>query len=118
MERFAAHHAVVTGGTSGIGAAVVRALRAEGATVTAVSWSEKEIASCRADAAFAGVAFSQVDVSDAAAVDRFASSVPKIDILVNCAGITVRGAEAFEEEGFLRIIDINLTGTMRTCRAC
>src|SRR3546814_14321105 len=37
--------------------------------------------------------------------------------LVNCAGTTRRGPEAFDEEAFQHVVDVNLSGTMRACRA-
>ena len=39
-----------------------------------------------------------------------------LDVLVNCAGIIMRGAE-YEIETFKTVIDVNLTGTMRMCVA-
>jgi NAD(P)-dependent dehydrogenase (short-subunit alcohol dehydrogenase family) len=41
----------------------------------------------------------------------------RIDALVNCAGILVRAGGEYEIENFARVLDVNLTGTMRMCVA-
>lgn len=114
IER--APHAVVIGGSSGIGAAVVQALLAEGCAVEATGVSDAEVAACSADKHFAGASFHTLDVRDTAGVHRFFASRGQLNILVNAAGVGRGGAE-FSEEGFLQTIDINLSGTMRCCYA-
>src|SRR5262249_11909744 len=42
----------------------------------------------------------------------------RLDVLVNAAGMILRGGLEFEPEGFRRVVDVNLTGTMRLCVAC
>jgi len=111
-----APHAVVIGGSSGIGAAVVQALLAEGCVVEATGVSHAEVAACSADKRFAGASFQALDVRDTADVHRYFGSRAQLDILVNAAGVGRGGAE-FSEEGFLHTIDINLSGTMRCCYA-
>ena len=49
-------------------------------------------------------------------VRAFFARFDRLDGLVNCAGILMRDAE-YEIEVFQRVIDINLTGTMRCCLA-
>ena len=109
--------ALVTGGTGGLGRATVAGLVAEGAQVIATDINEAAFDDCRADPELAGVEWRVLDVSDDNAVKAFAASVPKLDILVNCAGVLSRGEESFEEEKFDWIMDINVHGTMRCCRA-
>ncbi|HSS13012.1 MAG TPA: SDR family oxidoreductase, partial [Rhizomicrobium sp.] len=41
----------------------------------------------------------------------------RLDALVNCAGIILRDGEEFTVAGFQKVIDVNLTGTMRMCVA-
>lgn len=109
--------AVVTGGVGGIGAAISRALHEAGADVIATGYSQAEIDERAADTDLAGVTLAALDVGHDEAVRAFAVGTGAIDILVNCAGTTARGPEAFEEAAFEHVIDVNLTGTMRCCRA-
>ena len=60
--------------------------------------------------------FEQLDVRDSAAINAFASSLPKLDVLVNAAGIS-HGEAEHTEEGFLDVIDVNLNSIMRFCIA-
>ncbi|RRU92586.1 SDR family oxidoreductase [Stutzerimonas xanthomarina] len=108
--------AVVVGGSSGIGLATVIELLRAGCTVRATGVSQAEIEACRADPDAAGALFDLLDVRDGAAVTNYFASLPRLDILVNSAGIG-RGAAEFEEEGFLQTLEINLNGTMRCCYA-
>lgn len=115
-RRLLGRHALVVGGAGGLGAASVAALIAEGCTVEATGISEAEIAPWRDSPAHAGVKWHVLDVADDGAVQALATATLKLDILVNCAGTMARAKE-FEEDSFLRVIDINLAGTMRCCRA-
>jgi NAD(P)-dependent dehydrogenase (short-subunit alcohol dehydrogenase family) len=107
---------LVTGGTSGIGRAIAEAFAAEGARVLATGLLSSEVEACRA--ANPGLSAAQLDVTDEEAVVRLASRLDRLEILVNAAGTILRGGREFEPEGFERVIDANLVGTMRTCRAC
>jgi NAD(P)-dependent dehydrogenase (short-subunit alcohol dehydrogenase family) len=107
---------LITGGTGGIGRAIADAFAAEGAEVVVTGLTEAEVESCR-DAA-GGLTAHRLDVADQAAVDRLAAGFDRLDVLVNAAGMILRGGLEFEPEGFLRVVDVNLTGAMRTCRAC
>lgn len=104
-------HAVIVGGTRGIGAGVAMVLAQKGwrVTVTGVSQAEIDAFDQPGDAAL-------LDVRDMAAVSAFFAGVRQLDGLVNCAGILVRGGE-YDIETFEKVIDINLTGTMRCCLA-
>ena len=55
-------------------------------------------------------------MTDTAQVRAFFAGIEQLDGLVNCAGILVRGGE-YDIETFEKVIDINLTGTMRCCLA-
>lgn len=104
---------IVTGGTRGIGAAVSRVLGAAGWNVIAASNSQQEIDAFEVTD---DIAVKQLDVTDSASVKALFSSLNELDALVNCAGILQRGAE-YDLDVFQRVIDVNLTGTMRCCVA-
>lgn len=107
---------LVTGATSGIGAAIATAAIRAGADVVATGATPAEVAAAAADPRFAGAALRPLDVRDAAGIDALVAALPRLDILVNCAGIIRRGAE-LEPAAFAEVVDINLTGTMRMCAA-
>ncbi len=107
-------HALVVGGSGGIGAGIVGVLAREGwrATVTGATQAKVEaFARTHADAAV-----TVLDVTDDAAVGALFAEIDRLDALVNCAGILRRGVE-YDIASFARVIDVNLTGTMRTCLA-
>ena len=115
-DLFAGRVALVSGGTSGIGAAIADALNACGADVIVTGATEAEAEAARAQPAFRCREARVLDVRDAAAIATMAGSLARLDILVNCAGVIRRGAE-HDPEVFADVLDINLTGTMRLCAA-
>lgn len=101
--------ALVTGGTRGIGAGVVASLAGKGWDVIAASVSQAEIDAYRAPK---NVTTALLDVTDDTSVSAVISGLDRLDGLVNCAGILMRGQE-YELENFRKVIEVNLTGTMR-----
>ena len=106
--------ASVTGGASGLGAAIARRLRHDGARVAVFDLQPD--AAPEADLAVA------VDVADDASVragvDRVAAEFGRIDILVNNAGIGAQGTvEANADDEWHRVLDVNVVGMARVSRA-
>jgi meso-butanediol dehydrogenase/(S,S)-butanediol dehydrogenase/diacetyl reductase len=115
-ERFAGRVAVVTGASMGIGAAVVERLVAEGAEVVACARNEP------AQPLAGDVTFVTADVTNEAdmerVVERAVERHGRLDVVVANAG--TGGVGAWPEESaddWQAIVDLNLNGTMFTCRA-
>ena len=106
-------HALVTGGTRGIGAGVARSLASAGWSVVAASVSQAEIDAFEPQD---GIQTQFLDVTDQASVDTVFNDFNRLDALVNCAGILSRGKE-YEIDVFAKVLEVNLTGTMRCCLA-
>jgi len=95
--------AAVTGGASGIGAACVRLLEAEGASVRVVDRDAEP----------------SVDVTDRAALDGVASGLDRLDVLVNAAGVLTenRPVDELGADDFRRNFEVNVVGTLNSCQA-
>ena len=115
--------AVVSGGASGLGEAVVRSLAAAGVMVVVADLSEDR---GKAVADEVGGLFARTDVADeqsaAAAVAAAAGAGPPLRTVVNCAGIgwaarTVgRDGSPHDLAAFRKVIDVNLIGTFNLMR--
>lgn len=106
--------AVVTGGGSGIGAAIVEALVDRGAEVAALDLDPSGVPD--------GVLGVTADVSDdtsvRAAVQTVLDRHRRIDVLVNNAGIGAQGSVADNDDAeWMRVLDVNLLGAVRMSRA-
>ena len=106
--------ALVVGGTSGIGAGIADALASLGAVVTLTGATHPEVDAARSAPGFRCRDALLLDVRDDAAVVALIGNLPRLDVLVNCAGIIRRGLEHTPAE-FEKTIAVNLTGTMRCC---
>ncbi len=113
---FEGREVLVTGGTSGIGAAIGLAFAALGARVVVTGATEGEAAAAREGFSAEGNAPEArvLDVRDDAAVRALIGGFARLDVLVNCAGVIRRDAE-HDPEVFADTVAINLTGTMRCC---
>jgi len=103
--------ALVTGGARGIGFGVAEALLAAGYAVTVTGLSPEEVAAVPARDHLRAVV---LDVTDPVSADAALAGFDRLDALVNCAGVLFRGQE-YDMDVFQRVIDVNLTGTMRMC---
>ena len=108
-------HAVVIGGAGDIGAAITDLFCDLGATVTATGIDQRDIARSQLKPRD-GLRISPLDITDDSAVNAFAAACERADALVNCAGILMRDRE-YGIENFMKVLDVNLTGTFRTCTA-
>ena len=115
----------VTGGSRGIGEAVVRRLCSEGAHVFATFNSQPERAeriSQEITETGGTITFHQVNVSDEESVKRFVEAIVvqagRIDGLVNNAGMTKDGLiTRMSAKDWQDVIDTNLTGVFYACKA-
>ena len=119
MEELTGLKALVTGGASGIGLAVVRLFARHGGRVCALDRLEPEAA---AGALPPRTAYVQADVTDDAAVVRAVAEADAlmegIDVLVNNAGIGAEGAvEVNDDAEWMRVLDVNVLGLVRVTRA-
>jgi len=113
---FAGRRVLVTGGTSGIGAAVARAFVRAGAGVTATGLARAELDALAGDPDLGGADLRTLDVRDAGSVSGLVAGLGGLDVLVNCAGVIARGRE-LDPAVFADVVDVNLNGTMRMCAA-
>jgi 3-oxoacyl-[acyl-carrier protein] reductase len=108
--------ALVTGGSRGIGRAVVLELIGAGANVTLSYRSGKDEA--EEVARETGASAVQADVSDPESAKRLVEDAGELDILVNNAGVTRDGLIArMSDEDWHEVIGTNLNGVFHTCRA-
>jgi NAD(P)-dependent dehydrogenase (short-subunit alcohol dehydrogenase family) len=106
--------ALVTGGTRGIGAGSALALAEAGYEVLATGLTDEEVAAAPPHPAIRHV---KLDVTSDAQVAALIAACPRIDALVNCAGMIQRNGKEFEIDAFRLTIEVNLSGTMRMCLA-
>jgi len=108
--------AVVTGASSGIGAATARLLAAAGYDVVIAARRLDRLKDLAAEIGARAVA---LDVTDRAAVDRFAATLPKVDVLFNNAGAAF-GADPVataDPQDWRDMFELNVMGTLHVTQA-
>jgi NAD(P)-dependent dehydrogenase (short-subunit alcohol dehydrogenase family) len=115
VQPLAKKTALVTGGTGGIGGAIAIALADAGCRVTATGLTVEEIE--RFDSKSRDITPRVLDVTNSEQVARLVEEFSSLDILVNAAGIILRDNRELDPLDFARVLDVNLTGTMRMCAA-
>jgi NAD(P)-dependent dehydrogenase (short-subunit alcohol dehydrogenase family) len=115
--------AVVVGGTSGLGRAISLGLASAGADVVAASRRDEEVDRVAGEIEAAGRRTLRLtaNVRDRSSLEelhrRVIEKFGRVDILFNCAGITMRlPTLECSEEDWSTILDTNLTGTLRSCQ--
>ena len=115
--------AVVIGATSGIGLALSKGLAEAGADVVPTGRRRQLVQDlvCEIEKMGRKSLVMECDVSDRASLEELCNRVVKefgkVDILVNCAGITQRTPVLEQQEAeWARILDTNLNGTLRSCQ--
>jgi NADP-dependent 3-hydroxy acid dehydrogenase YdfG len=108
--------AVVTGASSGIGAATATRLAAEGFDVVL---GARRLDRLESLAASIGARALPLDVTDAASVEAFAAALDRLDVLVNNAGGSFDAAPVAEADldSWARTFDVNVLGTVRLTKA-
>ncbi|MCG3169475.1 MAG: 3-alpha-hydroxycholanate dehydrogenase (NADP(+)) [Pseudomonadales bacterium] len=114
---FGAAQVLVTGGTSGIGAAIAAAYRDAGAHVTITG---TRAAAGDYDADLHGYRYLQLDIEDAEQVARVAAGQQRLDILINNAGLALPslGLDEYDPEVFARAVNMHLVSAYRMARGC
>jgi NAD(P)-dependent dehydrogenase (short-subunit alcohol dehydrogenase family) len=113
------HRSIITGGSSGIGAATARRFAEEGATVAVL---DRDGDGAAAGAAEVGGVAIAVDVADGdattAAVREAAERLGGLDDVFANAGIgNLKRLDAYRDKEWDVLVDVNLTGTFNTIRA-
>lgn len=108
--------AVISGASSGIGAATARALAGDGFAVVLGARRTERV---EALAAELGGRAMGLDVADPESVERFAGAVERCDVLVNNAGgaLGLDPVHETDEEQWRQMYEANVMGTMRMTRA-
>ena len=109
MGRLDGTTALVTGASSGIGAATARLLAAEGARVIG---GARRVERLETDVAF------ELDVTDPESCERFVDAAGPVDVLVNAAGLALGRVPFSEstEEDERTVLETNVNGLMRMTR--
>jgi NAD(P)-dependent dehydrogenase (short-subunit alcohol dehydrogenase family) len=104
--------AIITGGTTGIGFGIASAMVDAGYDVTVTGLTDEQVAAVPQRQHLSAV---KLDVTSAASVEAVLAPFDELAALINCAGVIFRNFAEYDIETFQKVIDVNLTGTMRMC---
>lgn len=108
--------ALVTGGASGIGEATCRIFTAAGAQVIIADVNGEQAERLRSE--LPGSRAAACDITNESSVEQLFSDIPKLDILVNCAGIGLVGSITETAlEDWQRLFRVNVEGMFLVTRA-
>ena len=118
---FQGRHAVITGGATGLGYAIAQRLITSGGSVTL--WDRDDVAARKAATALGARASAvAVDVSQHASVQAAVKATlllaPRVDALVNSAGVTGPNVKLWDYpvDEWRQVMDVNLNGLFLCCR--
>ena len=112
---FAGAHALVTGGTSGIGHAIAHAFADAGAQVT-ITGTKATAAEYETD--LAPFAYRRCRMTEPAEIDAVTATLERLDVLVNNAGQNLPGGRSeYEPDVFEETVQVNLFGSYRMAAA-
>ena len=108
--------ALVTGSSSGIGAAAVRALAVAGLDTIAAA---RRVERCEELATEAGGRALRLDVADPDSVDELAAQISELDVFVHSAGgaLGLEPIDDADEDGWRQMWESNVAGVMRVTKA-
>lgn len=110
---FTGKQVLVVGGSSGIGNGIAQAFRAKGARVVVCGTRASADDYSVADGSnLQGLAYAQLDVSDAKAVADFKPEFDRLDVLVLAQGAVIYRRGEFEMAGFRKVLEVNLMSLM------
>ena len=107
-------NALITGGATGIGFGIASAMLEAGYEVTVTGLTDAQVAQIPQRQQLSAV---KLDVTSAASVAAVVESFDELSVLINCAGVIFRNRAEYDIDIFQKVIDVNLTGTMRMCVA-
>ncbi|MBX3490841.1 SDR family oxidoreductase [Parvibaculum sp.] len=110
---FTGRTVLVVGGSSGIGNGIAQAFRAHGAAVH-VWGTRASAADYKADEGsdMTGLEYTQMDVSDFAAIEAHKPPFATLDVLVLAQGTVIYRKGEFRMDGFTKVMDVNLNSLM------